>query len=335
MATANQIKLAERELKNTATPAERVQELFSEWWPRRTGPATLQGKVYALPVKSIEEEERESKGLMGGLFRTSGLIYRPLRSVKVPVEHIGVLHFPKEKLAVSQVELLNASLAECSTPISKADDELKSPRTLAERVQELFQEWWPRRIGPATLQGEVYALPVKCIEKRFFMSGFVWQPPAEWSGVLHFSKGKLTEEQIRLLEACLAANTRADDLILQAAKQVAAMDLQSDTTWRPCVRAMIKQLSRIYGYEITEAETKELEGLARQEMAKTKPSSLAPALKVHRAAGITYAIGKVANAYFASGMTLASEKQKEIYASARHDADAIDWPQLCGEARKQ
>ena len=118
MAAANQIKQAERELKKAATPAERVQELFEEWWPRHTDPVTLEGEVYALPVKSIEMEEREPEGLGGGGFRTSGLIAPrfpwPVRAVKVPVEQSGVLHFPKTKLTDSQIELLNAALAECA-----------------------------------------------------------------------------------------------------------------------------------------------------------------------------------------------------------------------------
>ena len=37
--------------------------------------------------------------------------------------------------------------------IAKTDEELENPETSKERVQELFQEWWERRIGWAVLEG--------------------------------------------------------------------------------------------------------------------------------------------------------------------------------------
>ena len=53
--------------------------------------------------------------------------------------------------------------------------------------------------------------------------------------------------------------------------------------------------------------------------------SLVPILKIPIAAGITYAMGKVAKVYFASGMTMSREALRIEFSKARRKANRIDW----------
>jgi len=84
-----------------------------------------------------------------------------------------------------------------------ADSELKAPETTAERVQELFREWWPHRYGHEAEQvkfdGKYYLLNVWC---QYIISSLVsiFLPPQR---TLHFPKAKLAEEQITLLEQAI------------------------------------------------------------------------------------------------------------------------------------
>ena len=74
--------------------------------------------------------------------------------------------------------------------IAKTDEELENPETSKERVQELFQEWWERRIGWAVLEGEYederWVFPVKGIERIGTIGA-----PVPYFGFLHFPKDKL------------------------------------------------------------------------------------------------------------------------------------------------
>ena len=79
--------------------------------------------------------------------------------------------------------------------IVAADEELRNPDTAAERVQELFEEWWGRRTAGASVQEETYALPVKIVDRVGF-AGY----PIPRHGILHFPKGKLSDSQIERLE---------------------------------------------------------------------------------------------------------------------------------------
>ena len=91
---------ADRELRNPDTAVERVQELFEEWWGKRTYLASVQKEsfvfldkivdqdTYVLPVKIVDRI-----GIWGK---------------RVP--RYGVLHFPKAKLSDSQIERLKRYL---------------------------------------------------------------------------------------------------------------------------------------------------------------------------------------------------------------------------------
>ena len=54
-------------------------------------------------------------------------------------------------------------------------------------------------------------------------------------------------------------------------------------------------------------------------------SSFLPGLKIAVAAGVTYAVGKMSKAYFASGMSMESDELRNVFTSARKEADTIDW----------
>ena len=51
-----------------------------------------------------------------------------------------------------------------------------------------------------------------------------------------------------------------------------------------------------------------------------------------RAAGITYAVGKTAKAYFASGMMLSKDELMDVFTRSRKEADNIDWRERKVEA---
>lgn len=104
--------------------------------------------------------------------------------------------------------------------IADTDKELKNQKTSKERVQELFQEWWERRIGWAVLEGEYgdeqWVFPVKFIERI----GTIGAPVPHF-GFLHFPKDKLWGQTDRILRGRSARPV--DDRILQAAGRCASL----------------------------------------------------------------------------------------------------------------
>ena len=82
----------------------------------------------------------------------------------------------------------------------EADIELRNPQTTAKRVQELFDEWWPRRKESIAYNGKCYLLTVWCM--RIGLASIIesFLPPL---ATLHFPKAKLTVEQIALLEQAI------------------------------------------------------------------------------------------------------------------------------------
>ena len=78
----------DRELCNPDTTSEHVQELFEQWWDKRTTGASVQEETYAVPVKIVDR----------------------VAFAGIPMPRIGVLHFPKAKLSDSQIEMLKRKL---------------------------------------------------------------------------------------------------------------------------------------------------------------------------------------------------------------------------------
>ena len=212
--------------------------------------------------------------------------------------------------------------------IVDAEEELQNPETSAERVQELFKEWWEKRTSGATVHADTYALPVKIVDYVGF-AGL----PAPREGVLHFPKGKLSASQIELLEKYQKtpdADKKAEEFVLWAAGRAAAIaaipvpladvgPLMANDAY------MIYRIAEVYGFSIDKSVVAMLSGVAGGSIAGKLGATFLPFLKIPIAAGITYAVGKTAKAYFASGMTLSMDNLKGIFSNARKEADTIDW----------
>ena len=212
--------------------------------------------------------------------------------------------------------------------IVAADCELGRPETSAERVQELFEEWWGRRTAGASVQEETYALPVKIVDRVGFAGC-----PTPRHGVLHFPKAKLSDSQIELLERNLKsaeADKEADVFILWAAGRAAAIaavpiPLADVGPLMANEAYMIYRIAATYGFSVDKSVVAMLGGVAGGSIAGKLGATFLPFLKVPIAAGITYAVGKAAKAYFASGMTLSRDRLVEVFTNARKEADGIDW----------
>ena len=212
--------------------------------------------------------------------------------------------------------------------IVKADEELRKPEITAGRVQELFEEWWEKRTSGASVQEEAYVLPVKIVDRV----GFAGQRVSRY-GVLHFPKDKLSDAQIELLEKNLKspdADKEADKFILWAAGRAAAIaavpiPLTDVGPLMANEAYMIYRIAGAYGFSIDKSVVAMLGGVAGGSIAGKLGATFLPFLKVPIAAGITYAVGKAAKAYFASGMTLSRDALVDVFTEARKEADDIAW----------
>ena len=88
---------------------------------------------------------------------------------------------------------------------------------------------------------------------------------------------------------------------------------------------MIYRIAETYGYDIDSSIVSMLIATVGGTFTRRLLFSLVPILKIPIAAGITYAMGKVAKAYFASGMTLRRDALIGEFKRARRKASAIDW----------
>ena len=88
---------------------------------------------------------------------------------------------------------------------------------------------------------------------------------------------------------------------------------------------MIYRIAETYGYDIDSSIVSMLIATVGGTFTRRLLFSLVPILKIPIAAGITYAMGKVAKAYFASGMTLRRDALIGEFKRARRKACAIDW----------
>ena len=88
---------------------------------------------------------------------------------------------------------------------------------------------------------------------------------------------------------------------------------------------MIYRIAETYGYDIDSSIVSMLIATVGGTFTRRLLFSLVPILKIPIAAGITYAMGKVAKAYFASGMTLRRDALIGEFKRARRKANTIDW----------
>ena len=214
--------------------------------------------------------------------------------------------------------------------LDNAKQELLNPKTTPERVQEIYKRWIGLRGGVvvssrykqdevqdngiiALVMYEVYRVPIVLTVRE----GDVGEKKVIREE-LSFLKGKLSEEQRNQLEEFChcdkkadECDKKADEYILWGAGRAAAIAISpiplSDVA--PLVANegyMIYRLAETYGFTIDKSVVTMLLGVAGGSFAGMLLSSFLPGLKIAVAAGVTYAVGKMSKAYFASGMTLAT-----------------------------
>ena len=200
--------------------------------------------------------------------------------------------------------------------------QLKNPETPSETVQKIYNRWIGYRKGRIVIEGDCYVVPIEVKYGALPMNVL--------RDELRFPKEKLTEEQRNQLESFSDCDKKADEYILWGAGRAAAIAISpiplSDVA--PLVANegyMIYRLAETYGFKIDKAVVTMLLGVAGGSFAGMLLSSFLPGLKIAVAAGVTYAVGKMSKAYFASGMTLDSDELRNVFASARKEADTIDW----------
>ena len=98
---------------------------------------------------------------------------------------------------------------------------------------------------------------------------------------------------------------------------------------------MIYRLANNYDCKIDESVVAMLLGVSGGSIVGKIAASFLPFLKVPIAAGITYAIGKTAKAYFESGMTLSKEDMTDVFINSRTEAEGIEWTKKKVEADQQ
>ena len=127
-----------------------------------------------------------------------------------------------------------------------------------------------------------------------------------------------------------APDDEADQYILWAAGRAAAIAIApiplADIGPLMANEAyMIYRIAETYGYKIDKSVVAMILGVCGGSIVGKITASFLPFLKVPIAAGITYAVGKTAKAYFESGMTLSKEDMKNVFKNSRKEADDIDW----------
>ncbi len=122
----------------------------------------------------------------------------------------------------------------------------------------------------------------------------------------------------------------ADSLILWAAGRafcIAAVPLpMADVAPLIANEAyMFYKLGALYGYEVDQTVLTTFLGCIGASVGGKFLSSFIPFLKAPIAAGITYAVGVVANEYFSNNMQLTKEEMKLIFENAKRKAKSMKW----------
>ena len=88
---------------------------------------------------------------------------------------------------------------------------------------------------------------------------------------------------------------------------------------------MIYRLAEVYGIPVDDTVITMILGCAGGSIAGKIAASLLPVLKIPIAAGITYAVGKVAQAYFESDMKLDEAELRETFMEEEREAKKREW----------
>ena len=221
-----------------------------------------------------------------------------------------------------------------NSEVDAVNEELRNLATTAERVQEIFSSFVEPSQGgikEVTFEDGFYTVTMLVYREDTIVLRDPPLPPIK--NTLYFPKGKLAESQIELLESHRKVSDmaqEADKFILWAAGRAAVIaavpiPLADVGPLMANEAYMIYRLADLYGFSIDKSVVTMLCGVAGGSIAGKLGASFLPFLKVPIAAGITYAVGKAAKAYFASGMNLSKDELVEVFTNARKDADNIDW----------
>ena len=88
---------------------------------------------------------------------------------------------------------------------------------------------------------------------------------------------------------------------------------------------MVFRLGNLYGYSVGQNVLSMLGGIAGGSFAGKLLASFLPGLKIAIAAGVTYGVGKAAQAFFRSGMKLNEAELKRKFEEAKKEAKKTDW----------
>lgn len=208
----------------------------------------------------------------------------------------GVLSFPRQKLSDAQLAM-TASAEEC---------------------QKLFDEWWPKRTGKVKIAGGKVLLSV---EAEYF-GGFGM--PLNCTRERYFPRNMLSRAQLEKLSMSFVmwGAGRAAAIALLPLPLADIGPLMANEAY------MIHRVAEVYGFMVEKEVVAMLAGVTGGSLAGKFFASFLPFLKVAIAPSVTYAVGKAAMAYFASGMTLSEESLKKTAQEAGKEASQMDWEHL-------
>jgi uncharacterized protein (DUF697 family)/GTP-binding protein EngB required for normal cell division len=127
-----------------------------------------------------------------------------------------------------------------------------------------------------------------------------------------------------------AISTEANSFIYSATGRAAAIAITPIplTDVAPLIANelyMIYKIGNLYGYAVTSQILTMLAGVAGASFSGKLLASFLPGVKILIATGITFAVGKVAKAYFESGMKLDENELKEKYKQAEKESKKTNW----------
>ncbi len=206
---------------------------------------------------------------------------------------------------------------ELSFPRQWLSEEQLAKLTSTEEVQRLFDKWWPKQKGQLKISGDRVS----------------FQAEVAWGGLLAtrnqtnvrvFPLGKLSKAQLEKLAMSYVmwGAGRAAAIALVPLPLADVGPLMANEAY------MIHRIAEVYGYTVDKSVVAMLAGVAGGSLAGKFFASFLPFLKVAIAPSVTYAVGKAAMAYFASGMTLAEDALKQTADAAGQEARKMDWDEL-------
>lgn len=206
---------------------------------------------------------------------------------------------------------------ELSFPRQWLSEEQLAKLTSTVEVQWLFDKWWPKQKGQLKISGDRVS----------------FQAEVAWGGLLAtrnqtnvrvFPLGKLSKAQLEKLAMSYVmwGAGRAAAIALVPLPLADVGPLMANEAY------MIHRIAEVYGYTADKSVVAMLAGVAGGSLAGKFFASFLPFLKVAIAPSVTYAVGKAAMAYFASGMTLAEDALKQTANAAGQEARKMDWDEL-------